>query len=241
MLIGVVSDIHANLEALEVVLADLDRRKPDATVCLGDFVGYGASPNPCIERLRPRIEAAVIGNHDDAALGRTSLEGFNHEAASAARWTAEQLTPANIAYLESLPYQVTWRGARLVHASPSEPESWHYVLSPAEADFELRGIQENACFIGHSHYPGTFVFDGRRSVYTRQARVTIEPGRRFLVNVGSVGQPRDGDPRAAYLLWDDAAGSVEHVRLDYDIEAAGARIRGAGLPAFLAERLRWGE
>jgi len=241
MLIGVVSDIHANLEALEVVLADLDRRKPDSTVCLGDFVGYGASPNPCIERLRPRIEAAVIGNHDDAALGRTSLEGFNHEAASAARWTAEQLTPANIAYLESLPYQVTWRGARLVHASPSEPESWHYVLSPAEADFELRGIPENACFIGHSHYPGTFVFDGRRSVYTRQARVTIEPGRRFLVNVGSVGQPRDGDPRAAYLLWDDVAGSIEHVRLEYDIEAAGARIRGAGLPAFLAERLRWGE
>jgi diadenosine tetraphosphatase ApaH/serine/threonine PP2A family protein phosphatase len=241
MLFAIVSDIHANLEALQTVLADLDQRRPEAVVCLGDFVGYGASPNPCVEILRPRIEAAVIGNHDDAAIGRTSLEGFNHEAARAARWTTEQLTPESQSYLEGLPVQVDWHDALLVHASPSEPEAWHYVLSPAEADFEFSTFTQKICFIGHSHYPGTFVASGNRTTYTRQARVPLDPGSRYLVNVGSVGQPRDGDPRAAFLLWDTKASYLEHVRLDYDIEAAGARIRQAGLPAFLAERLRWGE
>jgi diadenosine tetraphosphatase ApaH/serine/threonine PP2A family protein phosphatase len=239
--LAIVSDIHGNLEALETVLADLDQRKPEAIVCLGDFVGYGASPNDCITVLRPRIEWAVAGNHDHAAIGRTSLEGFNHEAARAARWTSDELTPEHRKYLEELPMQVEWHGALLVHASPSEPEAWHYVLSPAEADFEFAQFTQAVCFIGHSHYPGTFVGDGRRTTYTRQARVPIEKDHRYIVNVGSVGQPRDGDPRAAYLMWDPEAGSLEHIRLDYDIEAAGARIRAAGLPAFLAERLRWGE
>jgi diadenosine tetraphosphatase ApaH/serine/threonine PP2A family protein phosphatase len=241
MLLAIVSDIHGNLEALDTVLADIERRKPDAMVCLGDFVGYGASPNPCIERLRPLIEAAVMGNHDDAAIGRTALEGFNHEAARAARWTAEELTPAHHEYLGALPMAVAWRGAHLVHASPSEPEAWHYVLSPAEADFEMRSFPGDLCFIGHSHYPGTFVSDGYRSLYTRQTKVALEPGRRYIVNVGSVGQPRDGDPRAAYMIWNDTDRTLEHIRLDYDIESAAARIRAAGLPAFLAERLRWGE
>ena len=241
MLLAIVSDIHANLEALDTVLADLDRRRPDAVVCLGDFVGYGASPNACIEQLRPRIEAAVMGNHDDAAIGRTALEGFNHEAAHAARWTAEQLTPEHHAYLGALPMVIRWRGAHVVHASPSEPEAWHYVLSPAEADFEMRCYEGALCFVGHSHYPGTFTSDGTRSLYTRQPRIVMEPGSRYLVNVGSVGQPRDGDPRATYLMWDDAARVLEHIRLEYDVESAARRIRDAGLPAFLAERLRWGE
>src|SRR5262249_50417597 len=184
---------------------------------------------------------AVAGNHDHAAIGLTSLEGFNHEAARAARWTAEQLTPEHHAYLEELPMQVDWHGALLVHASPSEPAAWHYVLSPAEADYEFATFPQSLCFIGHSHYPGTFVANGRRTTYTRQAKVPIEKGSRYIVNVGSVGQPRDGDPRAAYLMWDPDGATLEHVRLDYDIEAAGARIRQAGLPAFLAERLRWGE
>lgn len=241
MPLAIVSDIHGNLEALETVIADLERRRPEAVACLGDFVGYGASPNPCIERLRPRIEVAVMGNHDDAAIGRTALDGFNHEAARAARWTSEELTAAHHEYLGALPMDASWRGAHLVHASPSEPEAWHYVLSPAEADFEMQHFEGPICFIGHSHYPGSFVFDGHRSLYTRQSRVTLDPGRRYLVNVGSVGQPRDGDPRAAYLLWDEEARTLEHIRLEYDVEAAAARIRAAGLPAFLAERLRWGE
>lgn len=241
MRLAIVSDIHGNLEALDTVLADLDRRKPDAIFCLGDFVGYGASPNECIVKLRPRIEAAVMGNHDHAAIGLTALEGFNHEAARAARWTADELTREHHEYLRALPMTLPWRGAVMVHATPSEPEAWHYVLSPAEADFEMKYFEGPLCFIGHSHYPGTFMAHGSRSLYTRQPKLTLDPEGRYLVNVGSVGQPRDGDPRAAYLMWDDQRRELEHVRLAYDIEGAAARIRKAGLPAFLAERLKWGE
>jgi len=239
--LAILSDIHGNLEALDTVLEDLGRRRPEAIFCLGDFVGYGASPNECIVKVRPLIDGAVMGNHDDAAIGRTALEGFNHEAARAARWTAEALTREHHDYLGSLPMDARWHGAHLVHATPSEPEAWHYVLSPAEADYEMQHFEGAVCFIGHSHYPGTFVAHGSRSLYTRQLKLQLEPGRRYIVNVGSVGQPRDGDPRAAYLLWDSESGDLEHVRLEYDVEKAAARIRDAGLPPFLAERLRWGE
>ncbi len=241
MLHAVISDIHGNLDALEVVLADLDACQPASIACLGDFVGYGAAPNECIELVRPRLEAAVTGNHDVVAAGRLRLGAFNSDAATAARWTSEALTPANRAWLQALPYTLPWRGARLVHAAPVEPEQWHYVLSPYEAESELEGFDEALCFIGHSHYPGIFEHDGERIRYTRENTVRMEPGRRYIVNVGSVGQPRDGDPRAAYLLWDDRERSVRHVRLAYDIDRAMSRIVDAGLPRFLAERLRWGE
>jgi len=241
MLHAVISDIHGNLEALEAVLADLDRRRPASVVCLGDFVGYGACPNECIERLRPRIEVAVLGNHDVAACGGMALGQFNSDAASAARWTGVQLTPTSRSYLEGLPYSVVWREALLVHASPSAPREWNYVMSSADAGEEMGTYGEALCFIGHSHYPGAFDHDGRRVRYTRTAELPLEPGHRYLVNVGSVGQPRDGDPRAGYLLYDDDARSLRHVRLEYDVAAAMGRIRAAGLPAFLADRLQWGE
>lgn len=241
MLRAIVSDIHGNLDALEAVLADVDARRPASIACLGDFVGYGGEPNACIETLRPRIEAAVAGNHDLAACGRIRLGYFNPDAAHAARWTTEALTPENRDYLRSLPYSTDWRGARLVHASPADPEEWHYVFSPNDAAYEMEACAEAVCFIGHSHFPGTFELDGDRVTYTRDALLRGRPRRRYLVNVGSVGQPRDRDPRGAYLLWDDAAWTFEHVRVEYDVAAAMRRIRDAGLPAFLAERLQWGE
>ena len=237
----ILSDVHGNLEGLETVLADVTARGADTMVCLGDFVGYGAAPNECIERLRPRIEAAVAGNHDLAASGRIRLSYFNDDAKRAAHWTTRTLTAENTEYLRSLPFSVPWRGARLVHASPSSPEKWHYVFSPNDAAIEMEECEERLCFIGHSHYPGTFELEGLRVAYGRESLVRMKPGCRYLVNVGSVGQPRDGDPRAAYLVWDDEAGTIEHVRVDYDIEAARQRILGAGLPAFLADRLQWGE
>jgi diadenosine tetraphosphatase ApaH/serine/threonine PP2A family protein phosphatase len=223
------------------VLADLERERPDEVVCLGDFVGYGGAPNECVERLRPRLGAAVTGNHDVVAAGKQRLGAFNSDAATAARWTAEILTPENREWLLSLPYLVQWHGALLVHASPVDPEQWHYVLSPYEAEQELAGFAEPMCLIGHSHYPGVFELDGTRIRYTRDPEVALVPGRRQLVNVGSVGQPRDGDSRAGYLLWNDDQRWVRHVRIEYDIERAMARILAAGLPRFLAERLRWGE
>jgi diadenosine tetraphosphatase ApaH/serine/threonine PP2A family protein phosphatase len=241
MLHAILSDIHGNLEALEAVLADIDRHGPASVACLGDFVGYGASPNECVARLRPRLEAAVLGNHDAVACGRMRIGSFNSDAATAARWTAAALEEEHRAWLAGLPYEAEWRGIRLVHASPEEPEAWHYVLSAHEAEMELGAFAEPLCLIGHSHYPGVFEGHAGRVRYLRDPEVRMETGRRYIVNVGSVGQPRDGDPRAAYLLWDDHDHSVRHVRHEYDVEGAMRRIVEAGLPRFLAERLRWGE
>ena len=241
MRLAILSDVHGNLQALERVLEDVDARKPDAMVCLGDFVGYGASPNECIARLRPRIEGAVAGNHDLAACGRIKLGYFNQDAAHAARWTTENLTPEHMEYLRALPFVSSWRNAMLVHSSPSEPEDWRYVLSPDDAATEMESCPGSVCFIGHSHYPGAFELEGSSVRYTRDAVVLGRRGSRYLVNVPSVGQPRDGDRRAGYLLFDDDLPRFEHVRLEYDIPGAMACIRGAGLPPFLAERLQWGE
>jgi diadenosine tetraphosphatase ApaH/serine/threonine PP2A family protein phosphatase len=241
MLHAVVSDIHGNLDALEAVLADLDRRRPASVACLGDFVGYGASPNECITRLRPRLEAAVIGNHDLAAIGRLRLRNFNAEAAAAARWIDAQLSTESRLWLESLPYVAPWHGALLVHASPSRPEEWNYVLSPSDAEAEMEECAETLVLVGHSHYPGIFELTDGRARYSRDSAMRMRPGSRYLVNAGSVGQPRDGDPRACYLLYDDRERLLSHVRVDYDIEGAMRRIREAGLPDVLASRLEWGE
>lgn len=238
---AVVSDVHGNLEALEAVLADLERRGVDRVACLGDFVGYGASPNECIDRLRPRIEVAVAGNHDLAACGRVKLGYFHEDAAAAARWTDHTLRPEHREYLLGLPFAVLWRGMRLVHASPRDPENWHYVLAIADAVEQMAAFDESVCLIGHSHYPGNFVAGPDGVSYSRAARVSLEAGCKYLITVPSVGQPRDGDWRAGYLLVDEDQGALEHVRIEYDVESAASRIREAGLPAFLGERLRWGE
>jgi len=241
MRLAVLSDVHANLEALEAVLADVDANGVQAMACLGDFVGYGASPNECIDLLRPRVEEAVAGNHDVAACGRLKLGDFNNDAATAARWTEQRLTEDNRRWLAKLPYAAAWRGTRLVHASPLQPEQWHYVLSPADAEEEMQAYDEPLCFIGHSHFPCTFGDDGHGAQYTRAADVAMRLGHRYLVNVPSVGQPRDGDARGGWLLWDEDARTLHHRRVTYDVAGAMQRIRDAGLPPFLAERLQWGE
>jgi len=241
MLHAVLSDVHANLEALEAVLADVERRGARDRICLGDFVGYGASPNECMSLLCPQIEAAVLGNHDDAAVRPAGVESFNPDAARAARWTARALAPEHRDYLTRLPLTVAWRGARLAHASPSDPGSWSYVFRPSEAVREMASCAEPLCLVGHSHVPGTFEIKGARATYTRTPLVEGVRDRRYLLVVPSVGQQRDGDPRAGYLLWDDVASTFEHVRLEYDMERAVERILEAGLPDYLAERLRWGE
>jgi diadenosine tetraphosphatase ApaH/serine/threonine PP2A family protein phosphatase len=241
MLHAILSDVHANLEALEAVLADVEKRGAADKVCLGDFVGYGASPNECMSLLCPQIEAGVLGNHDDAAVRPSGVEAFNPDAARAARWTARALSSEHREYLIHLPLTQPWRGARLVHASPSDPAAWNYVFRPGDAMHEMAACTEPVCFVGHSHVPGTFEIRGARATYTRDATVSVSRDRRYLVVVPSVGQPRDGDPRAGYLLWDDEAWTFEHVRLEYDLERAVDRILDAGLPAYLAERLHWGE
>jgi diadenosine tetraphosphatase ApaH/serine/threonine PP2A family protein phosphatase len=243
MLRAVLSDIHSNLEALEAVLADVGRAGAGEILCLGDYVGYGASPNECIERLRPIVTAAVAGNHDVAVCGRIRLGSFGSNAAQAARWTGTVLAPQGQAYLESLPITLRYSGALLVHSSPSDPRAWHYVLEVEEARAEFETFMESLCLVGHLHRPGAFRLDRGTGqvVYSREPEIPLDPEGRFLVIVPSVGQPRDGDPRAGYLLWDDGRGWVRQVRVDYDLTAARQRILDAGLPPFLGDRLQWGE
>lgn len=237
---ALLSDVHGNLPALEAVLADLATRRIDDLVCLGDFVGYGADPNECVERLEGRIEWGLLGNHDQAVVDPSVLADFNDDAAAAARWTRQQLSPRNLAYLAARPLFARWHGARIVHASPSDPGAWNYLISAEDAEQEFEWFDEPLCFVGHTHMPVVFQWSGGIESETHEPVVQGRRDRRYLIVVPSVGQPRDGDPRAGYLVWDDEAMTFEQVRIEYDIESAARRIIDAGLPHWLADRLRFG-
>lgn len=215
--------------------------RTDAVLCLGDTVGYGADPLACIEAIAARARAVVGGNHEWAVADRLDLRWFNRHARAAAEWTRERLDDDHRAWLASLPLTAQVDDATLVHASPAHPEEWEYVVS-AEDGFEALGAFPTRWgFIGHSHLPGVWSIGSSGPAYRPGAgTVTLERGRRYLVNVGSVGQPRDRDARAAYAVWDVEQGRVEIRRVGYDVEAARRKIVAAGLPGFLADRLAVG-
>ncbi len=211
-------------------------------LCLGDVVGYGADPVACIEQLGERATAVVAGNHEHGALGLLDLAWFNHFARAAALWTGTQLRPDHRRYLERLPLTAVVEEATLVHASPRSPDEWDYIIS-AEDGFEVFGdFDTRLCFVGHSHRPGVWSLgssgpDHVGGLGVPEASVKLEDGRRYLVNVGSVGQPRDRNPRAAYVIWDREARTVAVRRVTYDYRAAAGKILAAGLPRLLADRL----
>jgi diadenosine tetraphosphatase ApaH/serine/threonine PP2A family protein phosphatase len=240
-LIAVISDVHGNLEALEAVLEDAKREGADEIVCLGDVVGYGADPNACIERVNEVAVATVLGNHDQAARDGSPAETFNDVARAAIRWTAEQITPENRERLRAYPWDYVAHGARFVHASPSDPPAWRYILTEQEAWNAFEACPEDLCFVGHSHVPLRVVLRGGRLVVLEDSVIELREDDRLLVNVGSVGQPRDGDWRASYALWDPAAGRIVARRVAYDRETASRKIREAGLPEILAARLEVGQ
>lgn len=237
------SDIHGNLEALETVLSDIDAQHPDQRICLGDIVGYGASPNECVERVRGLGIEVLCGNHDHAALGRLDIEFFNENARVAMEWTRGVLTPENLAWLESRPYVSRHAGFLAVHASPGEPAAWDYVLSVKDAAEQFLAFTEPLAFIGHSHFPTIFREAGgliSELDFPPNRPFVLESGVRCIVNVGSVGQPRDSDPRASWALYDSESGVLELRRLDYPVARSAEKIVAAGLPAFLAARLEVG-
>jgi diadenosine tetraphosphatase ApaH/serine/threonine PP2A family protein phosphatase len=243
MKIAFISDIHSNLEALETVLADLTTEGVDRVVCLGDIVGYGPDPNDCVARVEETCAATVLGNHDQAALGELSTEYFNEYARLATEWTSRSLSPPSRQFLSSLPYSMEFEGLRLTHASPLGPENWTYVLTLEEAKRQFGGYDERLCFIGHSHLPIVLEEEGDTCEAIRYpADETLEllPDRRYIVNVGSVGQPRDRDPRSAYVWYDTAMDVLRLRRLDYAVDTVQRKIIDAGLPAFLASRLAQG-
>jgi diadenosine tetraphosphatase ApaH/serine/threonine PP2A family protein phosphatase len=241
MIVAILSDVHSNGDALDAVLESARTEGVDTWWCLGDVVGYGAEPDKVVDRIRELGAVTVAGNHDWAACGKVSTKQFNRNAAFAAEWTAQNTSKDNLAWLAALPLTETRDNIRMVHATPSAPEEWNYCMRIDDAWSEMKAFDEMVCMIGHSHYPGVFEKDGEEIRYTRAPSVRLRQGRQYLANVGSVGQPRDGDPRAAYAIYDSESGLLRHVRVIYDVEAAQTKILAAGLPAFLASRLAAGD
>jgi len=233
--------VHGNLEALTAVLGDATAEGAHSILCLGDLVGYGADPVACIERVAERAVAVVAGNHEHGALGLLDLEWFNPLARAAALWTRGRLDADHGRYLERLALRTTVEEATLVHASPRRPEEWDYLIS-AQDGFEAFGaFDTRLCFVGHSHWPGLWSQGSSGQAHVERPGAAqpwrLVDGRRYIVNVGSVGQPRDRDPRAAYAVWDRDERTISIRRVDYDYRTAAEKIVAAGLPRPLADRL----
>jgi len=241
----ILSDIHANLDALEAVLADAAGSWDQALV-LGDLVGYGAEPNQVMDRIHGLKPAAVIrGNHDKAACGLDDGSQFNHVARLAATWTGEQLTSTNREYLRNLPMGPAQIDASLeiCHGAPFDED--HYIFDGSDARHALETATRPLCLFGHTHLPVIFrmigeVLEGAPPDPDVETALPLESNARYLVNVGSVGQPRDGDPRAAYGILDTEAHELRLKRVPYPVEIAQRKILAAGLPASLANRLALG-
>lgn len=239
--LAVFSDIHGNFQALNAVLEVIDAAGVDGSVCLGDVVGYGAQPNECIEVLRERNIPTLAGNHDHAALGMTDITFFNAIAKQAVYWTRDNLSEDNAEWLRSCPYTYTIPPDMFfVHASPKDPQAWNYVLTFGEARAGFSSFEEYLCFIGHSHQPAVVQKSGDELFCPEGHEIQIDRESRYLINVGSVGQPRDRNPAACFVILDLDQGSVVFHRVDYEIQAAQLEIRKHGLPEELAERLGYG-
>jgi predicted phosphodiesterase len=236
---AIIADIHANLEALQVVLEDIKGQKCTHYACLGDVVGYNANPKECLDIVRNMGMPCVKGNHDEYCSTETNLEGFNPHAAEAVNWTRRQLTDEDRQWLRDLKYIRLVASFSIVHATLDGPQRWGYVFDRLAAAASFTYQNTTVCFFGHTHVPVAFIRDTvvRGGTYSK---FKVEPGRKYFINVGSVGQPRDNNPKAAYVTYDLDEGLIELRRLDYDIAGAQAKIRAAGLPERLAERLSFG-
>ncbi len=235
MKIAVISDIHSNLEALSTVITFLKEQQIRRIFCLGDVVGYGPRPNECVELVRRNCEVCLMGNHDHAVIGETDITYFNAHAQESVLWTQRQLTAANMQFLKKLKFQHQLDDILLVHSTPLHPEAWDYIFSEREARYYMDEIPQRLVFIGHSHLPIVFSYnEGKRYQERMLLNLTHD---RYIVNVGSVGQPRDGDPRACFVLYDVEEYILEYVRLEYDVQKTYQEILDHHLPTFLAMRL----
>ncbi len=240
---AVLSDVHGNLEALEIVLADVRRGRPDVCLCLGDTVGYGPDPNECAERIRGLAGPVIAGNHDLAAIGALDISVFTPLARTAIEWTIGVVSEDTRRWLVTLPDRLVVDDFLAVHGSPRDPfEEYILDLPTSLAIFSEHAF--SLCLVGHSHVPGTFILEADGTVSARALpvgeSVPLARSSRYIVNVGSVGQPRDGDPRASYLLLDTETRTVTLRRLPYPIAATQAKMTARGLPIQLAQRLALG-
>ncbi len=241
---AVIGDIHANLEALQAVAEKAVSLGCERFLCLGDVVGYNANPCECIEFLQQLpMDICIKGNHDEYASSEADLSGFNPQAAWAIEWTREHVSPAQREWLDTLPYQhILNPKVTLVHATLDMPKSWGYIFDKWHAASSFNYQYTQVCFSGHTHVPIIFRKQGQvgQVSVVEESSVSFEAGHKYLINVGSVGQPRDGDSRASFAVYDADERTVELQRVAYDIEACQNKIRRAGLPERLAARLTTG-
>ncbi|GAB5517958.1 MAG: metallophosphoesterase family protein [Rhodothermales bacterium] len=231
--LAVISDIHSNHEALAVALRDIERRGVDEIYCLGDIVGYGPNPATCVDLVRANCAGVVLGNHDLAIAQWQDVEVLPRSGQAAAKHNRENLSDDHLDYLSTLPFTLVAHDCTFAHASPEAPDTWNRLASPMQARGQFEHFQTALCFIGHTHIPAV--------MSNKFGSFRVRKGNRYLVNVGSIGQPRDGDPRLAYGLFDTESYTYELVRLSYNYERVAQQIIDAGLPTRLADRLRKGE
>lgn len=240
MRFAIISDVHGNLAAFDSVLKDIKRRRFTEIHFAGDIVGYGPEPDACVDRIRERCSITVAGNHDQALTEQTPVNSFNEFARAAITWSRSMVSKENIAYLSSLPLKRSIPGSRalIVHGTPRDPAAWHYLYSMDDIIVNFDHFTDKICFVGHSHVPFIAVKDRKGTVQLFRESAAIEKYKRYIVNAGSVGQPRDGDPRACYIGVHDE--TIEIIRVKYNIELTQKKIYDAGLPRRLGERLARG-
>jgi len=239
---AILSDIHGNLEAFRAVLEDAAAQRVQEIVFLGDIVGYGGNPKECIDLLRENTHAIVAGNHDWGVAGKTNIAYFNSIAQAAISWTVSQLNSEDKEFLAQLPLTREEESFTCVHATPINPNKWHYIFSKKEAARNIQALEHKICFVGHSHIPIIFALNryGELLFATKFSAITLEEQTRFLINVGSVGQPRDANPEAAYGILDAEKREFSLHRVKYDVAHAQRKIILAGLPPVLADRIALG-
>lgn len=236
------SDLHSNLESLQSFAKIAETIEHDKKVFLGDLVGYGADPNACVDWVRENADIVLGGNHDYAVTGKTKLTYMNPYAYQACLWTRQKLTEENKDYLKKLPSEIVEDGIHWVHSSPYEPEEWHYVVTSADGKVNFDHFSTQLCFLGHSHRPVILEQEQGGAITDCGSPATWElnPDHRYIINAGSLGQPRDSNPKPAFVVYDSARKTIEFRRYEYDYATTQRKILQSGLPAYLAERLKKG-
>lgn len=236
---GILGDIHANLEALEAVLEEMERQGVQKHVSVGDLVGYGANPCEVIKRVRSLGTMVVAGNHDFAAVDKLNIDFFNTYARESALWTRKTLSEDDKNYIKSLKLVEQQANFTVVHSTLYSPELFEYIQTSYDAHLAFEQQQTSLAFMGHSHVPVNF-FKRKNVSFNMETEVTVDESLRIMINVGSVGQPRDENPDAVCCVYDSDANKVRMTRIRYDVEKAARKIISAGLPEILAERLKYG-
>lgn len=238
---AIFSDVHSNLEAFESVLSAYEKEGIDKYLCVGDIVGYGANPKECIKINRKRQIITVAGNHDWASTGKFRIEFFNPYAREAVLWTKQQIDTGEVDYLNNLELVYRQEDFCLVHGTLLSPECFDYLFELSDAKDSFKVMQTTLCFVGHTHSPIIFEKDDEKINYSKETAIKIEPNKQYIVNVGSVGQPRDGDNRTCFCIYDSKEKTVQIKRVEYEIKTSQIKILDAGLPSFLANRLILGQ